>query len=163
MSKLTDEEKKLRAKEAAKAKREFMKQFQPKVYREKILDGRASFKSWYESGSEQYPRDFSTNSYPRREEQLAYKRDPENKKRNRIKEAEWVSRNREYVNFRSRATYRGLFVDKKLWDSFHRLTSEEQAEVLKVNPEAPAILRPKGLVLRRVVRPRQLWGEVSEE
>ena len=53
----------------------------------------------------------------------------------------------------------GLFVDKKLWNSFYKLTEVEQAKVLEVNPYAPAIVRPKGLVLRRIVRPRQVEEE----
>ena len=155
MTRLTDEEKKLRAKEAAKAKRAFIKEHMPKTYHEKIMDGRSAFKSWYESGSELHPRNMNTNEYPRRKQQLEYKRDPVNLERNRKREAEWRKLNKNYINFRSRMRTQGLFVDKKLWNIFYKLTEVEQAQVLEVNPYAPAIVRPKGLVLRRIVRERQ--------
>jgi uncharacterized protein YdiU (UPF0061 family) len=160
MTRLTEEEKKKRAVEARKAKLKFMRKHQPKTYEKKILDGRQAFKNWYEQGSSQYPRNHETNEYPRRKQQLEYKRNPKIKARNKIKEAEWRSANRDYINFRARANYRGLFVDKKLWNSFHKLTPQEREEVYKINPEAPAIVRPKGLVLRRVVQPRQTVSEV---
>lgn len=148
--KLTEEEKKLRAQQAAKAKRAFMKKFQPKVYHDKILDGRVTFKSWYELGTPNNPR-LSGNRYPRRDQQLEYKRDPINLKRNRQKEKEWREANKDYINFRARMRTAGMFVDKKLWNSFYKLTPEEQIKVLKINPYAPAIVRPKNLVLRRKV------------
>ena len=154
---LTPEEIQKRNTESKRSQREFMAEHQPNLNHERILDSRESFKSWYERGSEKYPRNFDTNEYPRRAEQLRYKE--LNKERLRKKEAEWRDRNREYINFRARAYTKGLFVTKKLWDSFQKLTPQEQEEVYKINPEAPAILRPKGLVLRRVIRPRQTVTE----
>lgn len=159
MSKLTEEEIKLRAAESKKEKLEIMKEKLPKTYHEKLMDGRISFKSWYEEGSELHPRNMDTNEYPRRKQQLEYKRDPVNLEHNRKQEALWRELNRNYINFRSRMRTQGLFVDKKLWNSFYKLTEEEQAKVLEVNPYAPAIVRPKGLVLRRIVRPRQVEEE----
>ena len=142
---LTDEEKRLRDNERKRAVYKLMKENEPEKYQEFLLDNREAFRNFYHGN-----RNPQTNEYPGRERVLADKE--RNKERNKLKEAEYRAKNKEFTAFAEKSRRGGRLCTKKMWDSWGKLSKAEQKKVLKQNPYAPSVDRPRGLVLRRVVR-----------
>ena len=154
---LTEEEKRLRDNERKRADYKFRKENEPEKHAEFLLDNNEAFKNWYEGN-----RNPQTNEYPGRERVLADKQ--KNKERNRLKEAEYKEKNKEFTAFAEKSRRNGRYCTKKMWDSWGKLSRAKKNKVLKQNPYAPSVDRPRGLTLRRVVRvpDRTNRGEVVE-
>ena len=153
---LAEEEKRLRDNERKRADYKLMKENEPEKYQEFLLDNREAFRNFYHGN-----RNPQTNEYPGRERVLADKQ--KNKKRNAKKEAEYRAKNKEFTAFAEKSRRGGRLCTKKMWDSWGKLSKAEQKKVLKQNPEAPAVKRPTGLTLRRVVRvPDRTYRTVTE-
>ena len=155
---LTDEEIRLRNNERKRAIYRLMKEEGGEKYKEFLLDNNEAFRNWYHGN-----RNPLTNEYPGRRRVLADKQ--KNKERNRLKESEYREKNKEFIACSAKARRNGMYCTKKMWDSWEKLSEAEQKKVLKWNPHAPSLDRPKGLILRRTIREpnRTHRGEVVEE